>query len=150
MDLDISKISDIIQDLKLVFPDDIEKIKNEKFLVLERGLCGKLYAIHAYEHASRFDNKTIFGVAKFLYRNNKKILDMIFINNDILSNIDTLLPKYSIILSNNNNENVDNTLKNIKMVLLNLFNSFRFGDNIHNKINYFYLPLRKDINNIIL
>ncbi|ADT91110.2 virion assembly protein [Cotia virus SPAn232] len=149
MDFDILKFSNIIQDYGLIFPDDIKKIQNEKFLVLERGLSGKLYAIHIYDFMARFDNETIFGIAKFLYRNNTKILDVLFINKDLFDKTDILYPKSTITLSSYSDEYIDYTYKTIKLIFLNLFNSFRFSK-IDSKLSYLYLPLRKDINNVIL
>ncbi|ABQ43555.1 virion protein [Tanapox virus] len=149
----IKKINDIIQNCNAVFSNEVNLLYNEKFIFLEKNLNGLPFKAHIYNNVSRFDNKTIFRVVKYVYKNRPKILKLIFPNNSFFESLEPLLPVKTINLSYNNTINddlQDNTLST-KMILLELFNSFKFGkeSNYLVKYPYYYLPLRKDINDIV-
>ncbi|QQG31567.1 virion protein [Swinepox virus] len=145
MNIDIKKLTNIIQNYNVVFPNELEKIYNEKCILLEKGFDGVVYRMHIYELIPRFDNKTILRIAKFLYRNNPSILDIIFINNIVYEEIEALIPSYTVTILNKQ-ITTDDKIDTLT-VLIHLFNSFRFGKN--QDVPYYCLPLRKNIHDII-
>ncbi|AAF17959.1 gp077L [Rabbit fibroma virus] len=142
MELDIKKLTDLLQNNKTVCPCDIKKIYDERFIVLEKGRC-MIRNIHVYSSAARFDNKTMFGVIKYLYKHNEAIIDMLFPSKTVYNSIREIAPDYTVSISTDDTEP-----SNPVTVLLNIFNSFRFGKK-DAPVSYYYLPFGKDVHDVI-
>ncbi|AAF14965.2 m77L [Myxoma virus] len=142
MEFDIKKLTDLLQNNRIVCPNDIKKIYNERFIVLEKGRY-KIRNIHVYSSAARFDNKTMFGVVKYLYKHNEAIIDMLFPSKTVYESIREIAPDYTVAISTDDSEP-----SNPVTVLLNIFNSFRFGKR-DAPVPYYYLPLGEDVYDVV-
>ncbi|ABI99244.1 virion protein [Deerpox virus W-848-83] len=150
---EIKKITNIIHQFNIVCNVDIEKIYSSETIVLEMSLDGTINAIHIYDNiVSRFDNKTMLGIAKFIYRNSEWILKLLFINDDIEKIINPIYPSKTITINSKPklDEIMPSNIISLKTVLLNLFNSFKYGELCKKSLPYYYSPFRKDIYDIIL
>ncbi|AAK85041.1 putative virion protein [Lumpy skin disease virus] len=155
MESEIKRLTNIIKERNIICPIDIEKIYNEKFLLLEKGLDETLYAIHIYDSMARFDNGTFFKIAKFLYRNDIDVLKKIFIDEKKIESTNALLPTYSVNIIERKNAlipltEIPNGSEGILLILLHLFNSFKFNKLTNISTIPYYLPFGKYINNIII
>ncbi|QDJ95031.1 virion core protein [Hypsugopox virus] len=144
MDLNLQKITNLLQTENVIYPHEISKLLNEKYIIIERSNDGKIVALHIYDNIARFDNSTIFQIIKYIYKNSN-IIDEIFPNKDFYLLLNELPPKKTIRLFNNVS-NVDKKIDPI-IVLIDIFNSFNYG--IKNKLPYYYSSFRKYINDII-
>ncbi|AAF33969.1 TD2L [Vaccinia virus Tian Tan] len=142
INIDIKKITDLLNS-SILFPDDVQELLREKYIVLERKSNGTPTVAHIYKTMARFDNKSIYRIAKFLFMNRPDVIKLLF-----LKDVEPLLPDKSINISINNTEypQMEGPI-GTKIALLELFNAFRTGRS--EPIPYYYLPLRKDINNIV-
>ncbi|ANS71167.1 virion core protein [Pteropox virus] len=122
--------------------------KINDFIVIDRGEDGLPNIIYIYDSIARFENYSIYKIAKYVFRNNITALAAIFPNSEFLDSIPFLIPKKTFhIRDSKTNELETLSPEYIKRVLINLFNSFRTFDDSLN-ISY-YLPLRKNIHNVI-
>ncbi|AEN03676.1 virion core protein [Yokapox virus] len=143
MSIDVKKIINLLN-YNMLFPGDIKDLLNEKYVVIERKSNGTPVIAHVYDIMARFDNLTIYRIAKFLFRNRPDVIRILF-----LENIEPLIPIKSINLTYEDDKNnvLDNNNIGTKTALLELFNSFVTGKS--EPVPYYYLSLRKDINHII-
>ncbi|AAR07436.1 80L [Yaba monkey tumor virus] len=149
----VKKINSIIQNCNAVFLNEINLLFNEHFIFLERNSNGLPFKAHVYNNLLRFDNKTIFRAVKFIYGNRPQIIKLIFPNNSFFESLEPLLPVKTVNLyydNSVNNDIQDNPLS-VKIILLDLFNSFKIGKKDNDLLRYphYYLPLRKNINDVI-
>ncbi|AOP31585.1 virion core protein [Skunkpox virus] len=142
INIDIKKITDLLNS-SILFPDDVKELLQEKYIVLERKSNGMPAVAHIYKNMARFDNKSIYRIAKFLFRKRPDVIKLL-----LLEDVEPLSPDKSIHISVNNLEyqQLEGPI-GTKTALLELFNAFRTGRS--EPIPYYYLPLRKDINNIV-
>ncbi|SPN67928.1 CPXV119 protein [Cowpox virus] len=64
INIDIKKITDLLNS-SILFPDDVQELLREKYIVLERKSNGTPTVAHIYKTMARFDNKSIYRIAKF-------------------------------------------------------------------------------------
>ncbi|AWU47123.1 Virion core protein [Sea otter poxvirus] len=142
-----------IDKCRILFPSDIKELLNAKFIVVNRGSDGLPNTIYIYNTVARFDNTSIYKIAKYVFRNNKNLLMALFPSEEVLDSIPMLQPDRTLILRDVNND-IDTTSdcitpEDIKRALIILMNAFRTNDEQHN-MPWYYLSLRKDIHNIIM
>lgn len=98
INIDIKKITDLLNS-SILFPDDLQELLREKYIVLERKSNGTPTVAHIYKTMARFDNKSIYRIAKFLFMNRPDVIKLLF-----LEDVEPLLPYKSINISINNTE----------------------------------------------
>ncbi|AST09298.1 virion core protein [Murmansk poxvirus] len=142
MSMDIKKLIELLN-YNILFPGDIKDLLQEKYVLIERKSNGTPTIAHVYNTMARFDNLTVYRIARFLFRNRPDVIKLLF-----LENVEPLIPNKSINLTpeDNNNPVLEGSI-GTKTALLELFNAFRTGKS--EPVPYYYLSLRKDINHVI-
>ncbi|AST09500.1 virion core protein [NY_014 poxvirus] len=142
MSMDIKKLIELLN-YNILFPGDIKDLLQEKYVLIERKSNGTPTIAHVYNTMARFDNLTVYRIARFLFRNRPDVIKLLF-----LENVEPLIPNKSINLTpeDNNNMVLEGSI-GTKTALLELFNAFRTGKS--EPVPYYYLSLRKDINHVI-
>ncbi|ALA62485.1 virion protein [Turkeypox virus] len=129
MEINLIHVYDVLNN-NIVFQWDIDNILNKNYIVVSYSNDGKLHAIYNFEKIARFDSGNIYQQVKYVYKNNKKYLDILFPSKDILNSFNEEIAVHV--------ENTSLQASNQchpKMVLLELFNSFKANKPLP---NYYY------------
>ncbi|CCD83256.1 virion core protein / unknown function [Squirrelpox virus] len=145
MDLFVEKTSARLA-RRAIFPTDVRRLAEARCLAVERRPDGAPSAVHLYESAARFDNHSIFQVAKFLFRHRPAVLRALFPCEDIMRSFATLEPDDTLEVRGGDEPRAEAdavTRVDTKMALVELANAFYTGGP-PGRLPYYYRPLSVD------